>query len=315
MNDDEACINSNDDNAMARYDAISGAWSDLYNRCVYTVATLTDTNKMGIDETLIIHMLPYGDPRLDYYAELPVNSDTHFGKGRTAPAFITVNENPHTGKTIKDYSTIGSEFIRADGEYRFINYAEVCFNKAELALLGWGGKDDAYAQKWYEQGIVASMGQANVDGTEYMIQPGIQWGVPTVILEDMSAYTDWLGISSSIVKGDSDFDVKRNQIVMQHWLALFPYALDIWTLHRRTQILELLPQTNPVTNAIQTNAKWAPIPLRILYPSTESETNGEALAEAQTWLNGEDCLATPLCFTKEVKVDYTGYPDGLPTEL
>ncbi len=87
-----------------------------------------------------------------------------------------------------------------------MNYAEVCFLKAETALRNWSGAGDA--KQHYEEGIKASFAEARekVDASLYATANDddyIQGGE-----------VKWLS--------SNDFESKLKQIITQKWIAIYP---------------------------------------------------------------------------------------------
>ena len=243
------------------------------------------------------HMQPYGDPRLAVYAQpvvqkkiadgtTPVHAGEYFGdtasyggyggeSGLTPPG-----EKIHSAMTREDYSPIGEWFLRADAEFVFLSYAEVCFLKAEAKLRGWGSASAKSAEDYYYEGIRASMAHYGIDAADvaaYLNTPGIKWGTATKTTDDLGAdisakFMDWLQICNSIV-GTNDF---LHQIIMQHWLAIPNQGVDMWTLLRRTQVL----QFEPCFSGYEGFYKY--MPYRLKYPSSEVQYNTEPCEYAFT---------------------------------
>lgn len=106
-----------------------------------------------------------------------------------------------------------------------MNYAEVCFLKAEAALRGWAGSGNAQAN--YEEGILASFAEARegVNSTLY------------------STANDKKYVNGGNVKWNdaNSFEDKLKQIITQKWIAIYPNGTEAWTEFRRTGYPLLTP--------------------------------------------------------------------------
>lgn len=132
-----------------------------------------------------------------------------------------------------------------------MNYAEVCFLKAEAALRGWAGAGNARTH--YEEGIRASFEE---------FRDGVTPSLYTTDYDD--AY-----IGGGNVKWDdgNDFETKLKQIITQKWLAIYPNGSEAWSEFRRTGY----PLLNPVI-ATDINVIGQGEFIKKL-PYTEQETN------------------------------------------
>ncbi|HEY0897217.1 MAG TPA: SusD/RagB family nutrient-binding outer membrane lipoprotein [Sphingobacteriaceae bacterium] len=293
--DEANLINSDEETASANWGTTSDTWSPLYDRAVYNYnankATIPVTN-----ESLVYHMAPYQDPRLEVYAQPAKqgpNKGKYFGQNISYGGggdFAGDLVNPHTGLKQDDYSPIGARFLKPDAAYVFLSYAEACFLKAEAALKGWSGSP---AEQYYNEGIDASFQQFGLTAGQaaaYRETPGIKWGTASDTTGRGSEFQDWLGICSSYVPAGDYF----RQVIMQHWLAIPGQGVDAWALIRRTRVLEFQPQFATYEGS------YAYLPNRILYPSTELQTNAAEVGKAIEWLGGPDDINTKLWFALPV---------------
>lgn len=325
--DPNKLIASNSEIAAPRFGLTSTTWSDFYDYAVYGANLLTLANSLLINEIFIINTNPYKDPRLAVWVQKATTNTSknsgYFGKANAAaikPWFMPTGgaASPQAGKVLTDFSKVGTEFLRADAQFTFMSYSEVCFLLAELDLKKWNGKSDADAQTAYLAGIDASMLRLGVDGSAYKLKNGVKWGTKTIntpldTLGRGADFMDWMKICSSFMYASTTDSLKLKQIVWQEWLSLYPNSLDAWTLHRRTQLLELTPHFNPANTAITNNQLYAFIPERISYPTNEYQTNAiEVQSAASRLIGGVDNQATGLWFTKPPKKTFFGYPNGFP---
>ncbi|MBC7923021.1 MAG: SusD/RagB family nutrient-binding outer membrane lipoprotein [Ferruginibacter sp.] len=295
--DAQSTLTSQAETAAATWGTTSDAWSPLYDRAVYNYTANLATIPV-LNESLVYHTLPYGDPRLGVYGQpvrLGPQRGKYFGQNISyggGDEFAGGTPNPHRGLKQENYSPIGALFLKPDAEYVFLSYAESCLLKAEAALKGWWQGGDA--QQYYYEGIGASFnryGLTPAQATTYQNTPGIKWGTASDTTGRKAAFGDWLGISSSYVPAGDYF----RQIVMQHWLAIPGQGVDAWALLRRTRVLEFQPQFDTYSG------DYAYLPNRLLYPADEYQTNSAEVQKAAAWLSGPDNLTTKLWFARPVK--------------
>lgn len=302
FNNEVNTITSAAETANAFWGLNSDTWSFLYNyNIVEAQANLASLNV--ISESLVQHMLPYGDPRLPVYAKPAPQgpyAGRYFGqpKATQLPQGVSIpGGNPHSPLGQLDYAQIGDYFTKPDAEYVFLSYEESCFLKAEAALKGWGGSKTA--EQYYNEGVTASLRKYNISQTaitDYLNKPGIKWNTAVDTIGRQSEFADYLGLTTSaIVQQDP-----LRQIVMQTWLASFYNAMDAWTLIRRTQILEFPPHFNPDGGEGGT-VGYAYIPQRLNYSPAEYQVNNKEITKALPWLGGPDNLKTKLWFALPVK--------------
>ncbi|MDD4516114.1 SusD/RagB family nutrient-binding outer membrane lipoprotein [Massilibacteroides sp.] len=107
-----------------------------------------------------------------------------------------------------------------------MNYAEVCFLKAEAAIRGWSGAGSAAEN--YEAGIRASFeeGRAQVEDKSVI---------------DTSK--DDTYITTGFAKWDeaADFETRLKKIITQKWIAMYPNGDEAWSEFRRTGYPDLMP--------------------------------------------------------------------------
>ena len=294
--DETNTIRNLSETASAFWGTNSNEWSYLYEYNVIG-ANANASSLNVVSESLVQHMLPYGDPRLPIYAK-PAAQGPYQGqywgqpKATQLPRGVSMAFNPHSSLGPKDYSMLGDLFTKPNAEYVFLSYEEACFLKSEAALNGWGGSQSA--EQYYNTGITASMQKYNIAQTaitNYLNKPGIKWNTIVDTTGRQIEFEDFLGITSSAITQASPF----KQIVMQTWLAGFYQALDAWTLIRRSQVLEFPPHFNPDGNEGGA-VGYANIPQRVVYPPVEYQVNSKEITKALQWLGGPDEFRTKLWF-------------------
>jgi hypothetical protein len=291
--DAQNTITGQAETAAAQWGTTSDTWNPLYDRVVYNF-TANQATIPVVNESLVYHMLPYGDPRIGIYGQ-PLKQGPRKGKyfGQNisyggGAKYADGQANPHTGLKQVDYSQIGERFLKPDAEYVFLSYAQASLLKAEAALKGWWG-DAADAQQYYYEGIDASFnryGLTAAQASAYKDTPGIKWGTATDSTGRAAQFQDWIQITSSYIAAGDYF----RQIIMQHWLAIPMQGVDAWALIRRTRVLEFQPQFDTY------EGDYAYLPNRLLYPAEEYQTNPVETQKAASWLSGPDDLNTKLWF-------------------
>jgi hypothetical protein len=134
------------------------------------------------------------------------------------------------------------------GENTFVvSYPEMCFNIAEAINQGWATGN---AQDWYERGVKTSMSFYGIaDATAYLAQTSVKY-----------AGNNAAGLT---------------QILNQKYIAFFQNSgYEAYYNWRRTGVPTFL--VGPGT------ANGTKIPLRYLYPSSESSTNLDNLTSSIT---------------------------------
>jgi len=282
--DETILMESNDDSAIFQWYEGSQQWNPLYQQFVYSPIF----RKINVSEFMMMYMQPYNDPRISVYAEPAATSGEFSGRPfnlSAIPQGVVVENNPHSGLSENDYSVPGSLWLAEDGFFPIMNYDEVCFLKAEAAILGYN--TNSTPKDYYYQGIDASLMRYGKEGLAdiYKGTNGIKWGSPG------DGTTDWLEMYSSEIKN------VYKQILVQRWIATFPRGLDVWPMFRRTDIIELPVRfaANPENTEMQINAR---IPERFKYPSEERIYNFDGYDVGVQALDGGDLLYTPLWFTK-----------------
>jgi hypothetical protein len=162
--------------------------------------------------------------------------------------------------------------------------AEAYFLRAEGALNGWNMGGDA--EEFYNKGIEMSLGT---------------WGIsnPTVVNNYINSSNTPMApggmfgtqaLSDIPVKFASDPEKRKEQILTQKWLALFPEGHEAWAEFRRTGYPKLYPLIHsdnpdlPVGSSIR----------RIPFLNYEKDRNGAAVEAAKDLLGGPDNAAKHL---------------------
>ena len=140
----------------------------------------------------------------------------------------------------------------------FFTAAETYFNLAEAAQRGFGGLTAAAAAGYYNLGVTRSMEM---------------WGVSAANITAFLAANPYVGGNAGLV-----------QIATQKWVALYIDPIQAWAEVRRTCRPDIV-QPGP-------NARFATLPRRLQYSSTEAavnKTEKEAAATRQ-WAKTTDAM-------------------------
>lgn len=214
-------------------------------------------------EPFISTLLAKSDPRLPKIAEPTENSKKagapiYKGLGVALGQNVTINRDDYSYGTISIYNDRKSTF-----PYLFMTYSDLCFYKAEAALLGWAGFTPAQAEGFYQEGIRAAM----------QTQP---YNIPA---DQITTYLAKEGKLSGTA------EQQLEQIMTQKWISLFMRHYEAYAEWRRTGYPRLTPGPNKGT----TNGQ---IPRRAVYSGSERFRNpDEYNTAAQRLSNGDTYLS------------------------
>ena len=151
---------------------------------------------------------------------------------------------------------LANNFLRSDNPGVLMTYAEVCFLRAEAAILGWSSDN---AKDAYETGIRESMNFLN----EY-------YGCDAITDGEYATY-----IAQPDIAFGASAAQQKNQINTQAWILHFHNPAEAWANVRRSDYPKLnAPNTkNPLINGTE-------IPVRLCYPQKEETYNNDAYQEA-----------------------------------
>ncbi|CAM1368926.1 Starch-binding associating with outer membrane [Tenacibaculum sediminilitoris] len=207
-----------------------------------------------LSDVLVDRMQDLNDPRLPMFGEPAASTGTFVG---LQYGWADAGSIPNA-----DVSFMNDDLIKnGERDLPMFTYAQISFNKAEAALLGW---ISGSAQTYYEEGVIASMKQ---------------WGVSDA---DANAYL----LEADVVYNAAN---AMNQIAEQKWLALFYQPYEAWAEWRRLDY----PNLTPAVDALTGNS----IPVRHAYPIAEANQN-KSNYEAAVAAQGEDGLFTKLWWDK-----------------
>lgn len=306
---ENSLLSADTENAQLSYGAGEGNESQYYVAYKRQVVTSGVLPKMS--DYLFTYFRSYKDPRLDAYFDKSVTSysirdtlrsrtdDTlrivtypipHFGQAKspTAVAAWGLPAYPFPGLGDDSYSDLKAKIYAADYKFMFMNYAEVCFMKAEAAYLGLGGTKTA--ENYYYDGLTSNFNFWGISGSleTYKNTNGIKWGTQG------KGFNYYNGLVNTNIPQDN-----LQKIYLQQWINYFPDgAFDSWSLQRRTAHLNLPPHTNPGNQYLESLV--ANLPDRWEYPTDLPFLNPEGYADAVLKLGIRDFPRGLLKFAKPV---------------
>ena len=157
---------------------------------------------------------------------------------------------------------LANNFLRSDNPGVLMTYAEVCFLRAEAAVLGWTSDN---AKNYYEEGIRAAMDLL-----------ADHYGCDAVTDSEFAAYIAQSGIAFGVVA-----DQQKSQINTQAWILHFHNPAEAWANVRRSDYPRLkAPEgKNPLIDG-------ADIPVRFCYPLKEETYSKEQYEQAKSRVPG-----------------------------
>ena len=157
---------------------------------------------------------------------------------------------------------LANNFLKSDNPGVIMTFAEVCFLRAEAAVLGWTSDD---AKTFYEGGIRAAMNFLSEN-----------YGCDVVTDAEFAAYLAEPAVAFAAAAAD-----QKAQINTQAWILHFHNPAECWSNLRRSDYPQLTaPNTkNPLIDG-------ADIPVRLCYPIKEETYSKEAYTEAKDRVAG-----------------------------
>lgn len=248
---DNRLIENNEQSAIMNYGRDFGGADEN----VQPMSLIKSFNEYRFSNTLIDYLQDNNDPRLPVYAT-PVNGNyVGLTNGLNPIEVNAINRN--------DFSQDSDIISGAYSPSAALQYAEVCFLKAEAALRGWAAGSP---QEHYEDGIRASI--------NYWLEvyDNLQGRVPDAgnvlpVIEITSADIDAFLDEPAIRYDDSN---ALAQIITQKWVANINNGFESWAEYRRTGF----PVLNPIPNTDGlSETGGSTVPTRVRYPVEERTLN------------------------------------------
>lgn len=237
-------LESNDDNALFTFDGV--------NNIASVTSSIVTKDVTRLNEAYVDYLQLIGDPRLSYFADLPVGDEdseiiyTEFvgiESGILDPSlFGTTTSSPSD----LFFSTLGAK------DYVFMTHSEVAFIQSEAILNGWITGD---AEAVYEEAIKSNMNF---------------WGLALP-----EGYFD---------QEDAAWDGSLERLIQQKWVSFYNTgSIEAWGDYKRTGYPELVAGPANVTGGV--------IPTRFLYPLSEQSLNSVNYTSAAASIGGDNNLA------------------------
>jgi hypothetical protein len=236
------------------------------------------TSRTVISSLLIDNLKLLNDRRMYYIAE-PAGAQILAGFAENDPAaYVGVDVSMdyaamNAGHSASLYSLLNKRYLQEEATEprRVMTYAEQQLILAEARIRGWITAGDA--QTYYEQGVKAALAQTMSANANYAHTMAIN-----------QAYIDGYFTGEAAFKATDEDQLK--QIWMQRYILNFMQdAQYSYFEYRRTGYPEF--PINPATSLNENNPDG--LPLRWLYPSSETNYNRENLIEAlDTQYDGYD---------------------------
>ncbi|MCD8072805.1 MAG: SusD/RagB family nutrient-binding outer membrane lipoprotein, partial [Alistipes sp.] len=226
------------------------------------------------------YMNGYSDPRLPYYF-VANNAGNYSGIRGGLPA--SANKSDFING---DYSEINTDLHE---DVVWMKASETYFLLAEGALNGWsmGGT----AEDFYQAGIRLSFEENGAAGADAYIANST--AVPAGYIDPLNKYSVTTPPSTVTIawnNGDGD-DLKREKIITQKYIAMFPNGQEAWTEHRRTGYPKVILPVNNENSSVADDT----IIRRLMYPEDEYNTNRDRIdAAVPALLGGADNCGTRL---------------------
>lgn len=235
---------------------------------------LSGTNDLFTSRTipgtlLVNNLKKLNDRRLFYYAD-PAVAEINAGKTEDdTAAYVGVDvslayETMNQGHSASQYSLLNARYLNEEAcEPRMVlTYAEQQLILAEARILGW--ITTGTAQEYYESGVRSALSAFINANASYAHGMAID-----------ETYIDGYFTGEAAFKTDPEDQLK--QIWMQRYLLNFMQdAKTSYFEYRRNAYPEF--PINPATSLNENNTSG--IPMRWMYPASESDYNSENLIEA-----------------------------------
>lgn len=235
---------------------------------------LSGTNDLFTSRTipsslLVDNLKLLNDRRLFYYAD-PSAAEITAGKTESDPeAYIGVDvsigyETMNQGHSANMYSLLNTRYLREEAcEPRMVmTFAEQQLILAEAVILGW--IDDATAQEYFESGVKSALAAVMNANASYAHGMAID-----------QAYIDGYFAGEAAFKATAEEQLE--QIWMQRYILNFMQDAKTSYFEYRRNGYPVFP-INPATSLNENNPEG--VPMRWMYPGSESDYNRENLIEA-----------------------------------
>jgi hypothetical protein len=240
-------------------------------------------NEFRMSQAMESVLKGYDDPRLSKFWSPAVNTGEYRGvRNGMNVAEIVAPENEPDNTSGPSAPLLPENMGVTPSTVMYT--AEAYFLRAEGALNGWNMGGDA--EEFYNKGIEMSLRtwgvtdggviSGYVNSSNVPMAPGGMFNTPA--------------LSDIPVKFAADEEKRREQILTQKWLALFPEGHEAWAEFRRTGY----PKLYPLIHSDNADLPVGHFIRRIPFLNYEKDRNGAAVEAAKDLLGGPDNAATHL---------------------
>ncbi|WCL83047.1 SusD/RagB family nutrient-binding outer membrane lipoprotein [Saprospira sp. CCB-QB6] len=219
-------------------------------------------NDFAASNTMVDELLRLNDPRVGFYYEPASATGTYVGE------VYGLSESNAALTTDAEVSQRSQSILANDAPGIFLDYAQICFMKAEAAARGWGVSGSA--EDHYNAGIEASMNY---------------WDDGSLSATDISNYIAQADVDYNTLIGNGE--TWQQVIGRQKWIALYMQGVQGWAEWRR---LDFGILQSPADGTLD----GTDIPTRMKYPLDEQTLNAESYADGVIKLGGADNQDTKL---------------------
>ncbi len=251
-------------------------------------------NDVRMNASMESILVGYDDARGDVlFEESGVTSGSLKGLRGGMPLLPGYSDELDQKEDYIPFSRLGNAYIAGEAEattdIQLMTAAEAYFLKAEAALRGWIGAEDA--QSNYETGISTSFAQHEAAGAAAYISDNTS--TPIDYVDPVNASNNINALTDITVAWDAgaDNETKLEKIITQKWIAMFPDGQEAWSEFRRTGYPKIFPSVaNNSGGTIDTDIQVRRLP----FPASERSTNPQGVEQARTLLGGPDHGGTRL---------------------
>lgn len=243
----------------------------------YTQSTDWNEGELRVNASIVSYMNGYEDPRrADYFTQV----------GGNYVGLRSGMENPGAAYT----NTVSKMFFSNGTSTPMLVMcaAEVAFLKAEGALLGWSMGDTA--ENLYKQGVTLSFEQHGASGAAAYLASD---KVPGGHTDQNSSLS--IAATSTVAPAWADTD-QLERIMIQKWIAMYPYGFEAWCDIRRTGYPKLFQVANNLSSGVVSSVRGM---RRVPFSRAEFDTNNANVTAAIALLGGDDTGATDLWWAKK----------------
>lgn len=236
---------------------------------ILRMATTGSTDLRYLANKFVSTLLDNNDPRLPLLARAVTVNGTQTYRGID----VALTDSQLAGLIRTNYSTPNPNTFFSltftPIPVFALTYSDVCFYKAEAALLGWGGLNAGQAHGFFVDGVKAAMALAPYNITT----------LPVTYEQNVLSFS-----------GLTD-EQKMEKIGTQKWISLFGRNMEAFAEWRRTGY----PYLTPGPNLGSTNGK---IPRRAIYSTEEEALNSDNYKAAVARMSNGDSFLSKVWWDK-----------------